>query len=88
MGEWLLSPEGQVDSNQARSALEFGHLLGDRSENLPQRDYRTQPRVSTLGTVHPERRALKGRQIERSSNVEVRSNCDTFQSRTLIFAQR
>jgi hypothetical protein len=31
------------------------------------------------GNVRPERRALKMRQIERASNVEVRSNCGTIQ---------
>ena len=35
------------------------------------------------GNRHPERRALKGRQIERASNVEVESNCSTSQLRTL-----
>ena len=34
---------------------------------LPQRGKRTQPRVSTLGTA-TQRRALKGRQIERTNN--------------------
>jgi hypothetical protein len=29
------------------------------------------PRVATLGTDHPERRALKGRQIERPNKVEA-----------------
>jgi ABC-type nitrate/sulfonate/bicarbonate transport system permease component len=33
------------------------------------RCYRTQPRVSTLGTDHPERCALNGRQIEGTNNV-------------------
>jgi hypothetical protein len=44
------------------------------------------PRVSTLGTNQPERRALKGRQIERTSNVKASSNCSTSQLRILIFA--
>jgi hypothetical protein len=34
------------------------------------------PRVSTLGTAQPERRALKVRQIDHASNVEV--GCVTF----------
>jgi hypothetical protein len=41
---------------------------------MPQRGYRTQPRVSTLGTTIPERRALKGRQIESTNNAEVEIN--------------
>jgi hypothetical protein len=53
---------------------------------MPQRGWRTQPRVSTLGTNHPVRRALKGRQIERTSNVKASSNCGTSQLRILIFA--
>jgi hypothetical protein len=32
--------------------------------------------VSTLGTADPQRRALKGRQIERANNVEHRSTCE------------
>ena len=35
------------------------------------RGYRTQPRVSTLGIVHQERRALEGRQIERSNKADT-----------------
>ena len=38
---------------------------------MPRRGYRTQPRVSTLGIVHQERRAMKGRQIERPNKAEV-----------------
>jgi hypothetical protein len=38
---------------------------------LPRRGYMTQPRVSTLGTDHPERRALKGRQIKSTNKAEV-----------------
>jgi hypothetical protein len=34
--------------------LEFGRLYKVRSENLPQQGLRTQPRVSALGTDHPE----------------------------------
>ena len=41
---------------------------------MPRRGYRTQPRVSTLGIVHQERRALKGRQIERPNKAEVGSD--------------
>jgi hypothetical protein len=37
----------------------------------PRKGWRTQPRVSTLGTDQPERRALKGRQIECPNKVEV-----------------
>jgi hypothetical protein len=39
----------------------------------PRRGWRAQPRVSTLGTDQPERRALKlkGRQIERPFKVEI-----------------
>jgi hypothetical protein len=37
----------------------------------PRRGWRTQPRVSTLGTDQPTRRALKGRQIERPDKVEI-----------------
>jgi hypothetical protein len=53
---------------------------------VPQRGYSTQPRVSTLGILHQERRALKGRQIERPSKAE--SDFDgTSQLRTLTFAR-
>jgi hypothetical protein len=38
---------------------------------VPQRGWRTQPRVSTLGTATPKRRAPKGRQIERTNNAKV-----------------
>jgi hypothetical protein len=43
----------------------------------PRMGRRTQPRVSTLGTDHPERCALKERQIERpnlTNKTEVGSN--------------
>jgi hypothetical protein len=39
--------------------------------SLPRRGYRTQPRVSTLGTVSPQRRALKGLQIARVMHRSV-----------------
>ena len=51
---------------------------------MPRRGYRTQPRVSTLGIIHQERRALKGRQIERLK-METGSNgpiVETSQLRT------
>ena len=35
------------------------------------RGYRTQPRVLTLGIVHQERGALKGRQIEPPDKAEM-----------------
>ena len=54
-------PEGQYDSSQARSAL--------ARTAVPQRGWRTQPRVYTLGTA-PERFALKGRQVERTNNAK------------------
>ena len=39
---------------------------------MPRRPgYGTQPRVSTLGIVHQERRALNGRQIERPNKAEA-----------------
>ncbi len=38
---------------------------------VPRRGYRTQPKVSALGIVHQERRALKGRQIERPNKAEA-----------------
>jgi hypothetical protein len=42
---------------------------------VPRTGYKTQPRVSTLGIVHQERRALKkGRQIERPNEAEARSD--------------
>jgi hypothetical protein len=55
-------------------------------KSSPRRGWRTQPfdaptlaqgepRVSTLGTDHRGRRALKGRQIERTNKAEVGSNC-------------
>jgi hypothetical protein len=46
---------------------------------VPRRGYRTQPRVSTLGIVHQERRALKGapdRTSYKGSGVRW-SNCST-----------
>jgi hypothetical protein len=42
------------------------------SHSMPRRGYRTQPRVSTLGTDPPKRRALKGRQIERTNHTKTR----------------
>ena len=57
--------------------------------SVPRRGYRTQPRVSTLGIVDQERRALKGRQIERPKKVGSVvgwSNGRTSQWRTLTFA--
>jgi hypothetical protein len=39
-------------------------------KGVPQRGWRTQPRVSTLNR-RPERFALKGRQIERPNNAKV-----------------
>ena len=55
---------------------------------VPRRGYRTQPRVSTLGIVHQERRAPKGRQIERPNKMEAVGwfNCRKSQLRTLTFA--
>jgi hypothetical protein len=41
---------------------------------VPRRGYRTQPRVSTLGIVHQERHALKGRQIERPNKAVAGSD--------------
>jgi hypothetical protein len=55
-------------------------------KGMPQRGYRTQPRVLTPGTVHPGRRALKGRQIEFTNNVEIEFKCGTSQLRTPMFA--
>jgi hypothetical protein len=40
--------------------------------------------VSTLGTDHPERRALKGRQIERTNKAEVETSCSTSQLCALV----
>jgi hypothetical protein len=37
---------------------------------------------------HPERRALKGRQIKRNNNVKARSNRSTPQLHTLIFSRQ
>jgi hypothetical protein len=53
-------------------------------KGMPRRGHRTQPRVSTLGPTTPERRALKGRQIESTKNAKIGSSCRTSQSRTLI----
>jgi hypothetical protein len=53
-----------------------------RLEFAPRRGWRAQPRVSTLGTDQPTRRALKGRQIERPNKVEIRvqwRNCNMFE---------
>ena len=49
-------------------------------KGMHRRGYRAQPRVSTLGPTTPERRALKGRQIESASNAEKGSSCRTSQS--------
>jgi hypothetical protein len=52
-----------------------------RRKFAPRRGWRTQPRVSTLGTDQLERRALKGRQSERPNKVEVggpMANSNTF----------
>ena len=51
--------------------LEFGHLQKFSSGNLRPEGARELSPVSTLGTDHPERRALKGRQIERTNKAEV-----------------
>jgi hypothetical protein len=56
-----------------RDALPWGLDIYRRSrpELAPRRGWRAQPRVSTLGTDQPTRRALKGRQIERPNKVEI-----------------
>jgi hypothetical protein len=63
----LLGSRGKA----GRLCLEFGHLQKSRPEFAPRRGWRAQPRVSTLGTDQPTRRALKGRQIERPNKVEI-----------------
>ena len=60
-------PRGTADSSQARRAL-------------PQRGERTQPKGFNPGNRHPERRALKGRQIQalttwQRSPIVARLNC-------------
>jgi hypothetical protein len=45
-----------------------------RPEIVPRRGYRSQPRVSTLGIVHQERRTLKGRQVERPNKAQAESD--------------
>jgi hypothetical protein len=53
-------PEGQVNSSQARSALQFGHLERvTRGDLCPEGGYRVQPEVSTLGTLKINEFALK-----------------------------
>jgi REP element-mobilizing transposase RayT len=48
------------------------------------RDRRTQPRVSTLGTEHPWRRAQSGRKIESVGNINVLCIDDMAQSLALV----
>src|ERR1700722_20500338 len=65
-GQDDLVREGQPDRSQARSVWTavWTFTEGHVGNFVPRRGRRTQPRVSTLGTDHPERCALKGRQIE------------------------
>jgi hypothetical protein len=55
--------------------------------NFAPKGLRTQPRVSNPGNRHPERCALKGRQIERTNNAAVRSYGSTSQL-CALFGQR
>jgi hypothetical protein len=72
-------------SSPPRSGLQFGHLHKITSEDFAPKGLEDSAQgfnpVSTLGTNH-QQRALRGRQIERASNVEVGSNCGTSQSHT------
>jgi hypothetical protein len=84
-GRMVFVPEKQHDRSLARSAWVWGleisgkvalrklcHFLFEIFIGpCPEGGYRTQPRVSTLGTDQPTRRALKGRQIERPNKVEI-----------------
>jgi hypothetical protein len=55
---------------------------------LPQRGQEDSAQGFNPGNRHPERRALKGRQIERTNNAKVGSKLYTSQLRTLVFAQQ
>jgi hypothetical protein len=56
MGEWLLSQRDRLIVARQEVPLQFGHL--ERSLRViycPEGGYRTQPRVSTLGTLKNKR---------------------------------
>ena len=54
---------------------------------LPRRGCRIQPRVSTLGTDHPWRRALSGRKIESDSNIHLLRSNGMSQSLALVLVR-
>jgi hypothetical protein len=92
MGEWPCVPEGQADSSQVRSAwTQFGHLQ-KVMWSCGQEIFAPKPKgleASAPGfqpwECHPERRALKGRQIE-DNNAAVESNGSMSQLRTRFCA--
>jgi hypothetical protein len=61
-----------LSSSQLRTGKNGAKISTFWAIYCPKRGYRTQPRVLTLGTGNPERRALKGRQIESTNTVEVK----------------
>jgi hypothetical protein len=76
--EWLIAAKG-------RCGLDIYRRLR-REVSAPKRQ-QDSAQVFNPGNRHPDRRALKGRQIERPNNTKVGSKLYTSQLRTLVSAQ-
>ena len=70
-----------------RQATSIG-LKSNSGNRRPEGAGGLSPGVSTLGTDHSERRALKGRQIERTNKEEIKLNCSTSQLCALTLPQQ
>jgi hypothetical protein len=77
--EWLIAPKG-------RCSLDF--CRKSRREVSAPKGQQDSAQGFNPGNRHPDRRALKGRQIERPNNAKVGSKLYTSQLRTLVSAQQ
>ena len=77
--EWLIAPKEHCSLDICRKS---------RREVSAPKGQEDSAQGFDPGNRHPERRALNGRQIERTNNAKVGSKWYTSQLRTLVFAQQ
>ena len=82
MGEWLLSRRDRLIAARHEVPMQFGHLeRGTRGDLCPEGGCRTQPRVSTLGTLKINEFALTRHMNVRSMNNTRSSGLEMLKGR-------